>query len=202
VRAGILGGTFDPVHTGHLVLAEQARSQLPLDVVLFLPAGRPWRKSERVITDASHRLAMLRLAVAGNDAFAIVESELRGEGPTYTADTLERLAADRPDDELWFIAGADALADMPNWHDPVRILRYARLAAAARNATEGAMPLPPVEGIEDRTDRFGMPRLDISSTDIRARVAGGRSIRYLVPDAVAAYITKRALYTGVASAHR
>jgi nicotinate-nucleotide adenylyltransferase len=192
VRVGIVGGTFDPVHAGHLVLAEQARTQLALDEVLFMPAGQPWRKADREITAAEHRIAMLRLAIEGNDAFGITDIELRREGPTYTADTLEALAAERLDDEFWFIVGADALADMPNWHEPQRILRHARLAAAPR--AEGGDALPPIEGIAERIDRFAMPRLDVSSSAIRAAVAAGASVRYLVPDAVAAYIAAHGLY--------
>ena len=195
VRAGILGGTFDPVHVGHLVLAEQARDALALDLVLFVPAGEPWRKSHRVITAGADRLEMLRRAIDGNDAFGISDVELRREGPTYTADTLEALAAERLDDEFWFIVGADALADLPNWHEPERIVQHARLAVAPREGDESVEAvLPPIEGIAGRVDRFSMPRMEISSTDIRARVAARRSVRYLVPDAVAAYIADRRLY--------
>ncbi|MGH7622738.1 MAG: nicotinate-nucleotide adenylyltransferase, partial [Gemmatimonadaceae bacterium] len=134
VRVGVLGGTFDPVHNGHLILAEQARVELALDLVLFIPAGEPWRKSQRAITPGSERLAMLRLAIEGNDGFGISDIELRRPGPTYTADTLETLAAERLDDEFWFIIGSDALADMPNWHEPERIVRHATLAVAPRDA--------------------------------------------------------------------
>ena len=199
MRVGILGGTFDPVHTGHLVLAEHAADGLALDIVLFIPAGDPWRK-EHTPAPAQHRLAMLKLAVEGNDRFGISDIELRRAGPTYTADTLESLAAERLDDEFWFIVGADALADLPNWHEPERILRHATLAVAPRDAgppltREGRAALTQqVDGYEDRIARFDMPQIDISSTRIRDRVAVGRSIRYLVPDAVRAYITHHGLY--------
>ncbi|HEY7567355.1 MAG TPA: nicotinate-nucleotide adenylyltransferase [Gemmatimonadaceae bacterium] len=191
MKVGILGGTFDPVHNGHLLLAECAREQLSLDEVLFVPAGNPWRKSERAITPAEHRLAMLRLAIEGNDAFGISDIELRREGPSYTADTLEALAGERLDDAFWFIVGADALADIRHWREPERIARHARIGAAPRSGTE-----MPHDGVipSDRIDGFDCPGLDISSTDIRARVSSGRSIRYMLPDAVCRYIEANRLY--------
>ena len=191
MRIGILGGTFDPVHLGHLLLAECAREELSLDEVLLVPAREPWRKSHRVITPAEHRLAMLELAIAGNDGFGISDIELRRPGPTYTADTLEALAGERLDDEFYFIVGADALADLPQWHEPQRIVAHALLAVAPRAGLDADVALA---GIEDRVRRFNAPRIEISSTDIRARVAAGRSIRYQVPDAVAAYVDKHNLY--------
>src|SRR5262249_36255480 len=133
---GILGGTFDPVHFGHLVLAEAARDALSLAVVLFIPAGDPWRKADHAVTPGEHRLAMVPLAIEGNSPFWSSDIELRREGPTYTADTLEALAAERLDDEFYFIVGSDALADLPNWHDPGRIVRHATLAVAPRDVQE------------------------------------------------------------------
>ena len=195
MRVGILGGTFDPVHLGHLLLAEQARAHLALDLVLFIPAGEPWRKSHRAITAPEHRLAMLRAAIAGNDAFGISDIELRRSGPTYTADTLEALAAERLDDEFYFIIGADALADLPNWHMPERIVRHATLAVAPRDAQLPNAADLVVAGLAARIETFPMPRIDISSTDIRDRVQRADSIRYLVPDAVSDYITELRLYT-------
>jgi nicotinate-nucleotide adenylyltransferase len=194
MNVGILGGTFDPVHNGHLLLAEQAREQLSLDEVLFIPAGDPWRKAHREITPADHRVAMLRLAVEGNDAFGISDLELTRSGPTYTADTLEALAGERLDDAFWFILGADALADLPNWREPERIVRHALLAVAPREAQEvnvAALNMPALAG---RIVSFTCPRLDTSSTEIRERAAAGRSLRYLVPDAVREYIESQALY--------
>jgi nicotinate-nucleotide adenylyltransferase len=181
---------------GHLLLAEQARVQLALDEVLFVPAGEPWRKSGRAIAPAEHRLAMLKLAVEGNDAFAISDIELRRSGPTYTADTLEALAGERLDDEFYFIIGADALADLPNWHEPERIVAHAVLAVAPRDARKADAPGLLLKGITPRIEVFSVPRLDVSSTDIRARVAAGRSIRYLVPDKVARYVREHRLYAG------
>jgi nicotinate-nucleotide adenylyltransferase len=194
MRVGVLGGTFDPVHIAHLVIAEHAREALSLDLVLFIPAGDPWRKSHREITPAEHRLAMLSLAVAGNDAFGVSDLELRRDGPTYTADTLAALAGERLDDEFWFIVGADALADLPNWHEPSRIVKHARLAVAPRDVQEANVVAQGVAEFRERIDLFWAPRIELSSTGIRERVAAGGSIRYLVPDAVAAYIAEHRLY--------
>ena len=194
MKIGILGGTFDPVHIGHLVLGQHALDALALDEVLFVPAGEPWRKSGRPITPAEHRLAMLRLAIGGNDSFGISDAELRRDGPTYTADTLEALAAERIDDAFWFIIGADALADVPNWHDPERIVRHAMLSVAPRADGDVTALVASMPYLRGRVDTFAMPRIDISSTDVRTRAAAGRSVRYLVPDAVAAYIGEHRLY--------
>jgi len=194
MNIGVLGGTFDPVHVAHLVLAEQARDQLALDQVLFIPAGDPWRKSHRTITPAEHRLAMLRLAIEGNDSFAITNVELRRGGPTYTADTLEALAGERLDDAFWFIMGADALADLPNWREPERIVKHAMLAVAPRDVREvnaAELNMPALAG---RVQIFDCLRMAVSSTEIRERAAAGRSIRYLVPDGVAVYIDQHKLY--------
>ena len=196
MRVGVLGGTFDPVHIAHLRLAEAARESLALDEVLFVPAGQPWRKSDRRITAGEHRLAMLELAVAGNDDFCVSDLELKRPGPTYTADTLELLAGERLDDEFYFIVGTDALADLPNWHEPRRIVAHATLAVAAREDERVNVATLEVPGVAARLEPFPMIRMDISSTDIRARASAGRSIRYLVPDAVARYIAEHGLYRG------
>jgi nicotinate-nucleotide adenylyltransferase len=194
MRVGLLGGTFDPVHLGHLILAEEARNALDLALVLFIPAGNPWRKADRTITAPEHRLAMLELAVARNDGFGVSDIELRRAGPTYTADTLEALAAERLDDEFFFLAGSDALADMANWHEPERIVKHATLAVAPRDVQEANAVILNIPGIKAHIVTFAMPRIDISSTDIRARVAAGHGIRYLVPSAVERYIGEHALY--------
>lgn len=196
MRVGILGGTFDPVHAGHLIVAEQAREALALDLVLFLPAGEPWRKAHRAITPAEHRLAMLRIAIDGNAAFGISDIELRSEGPSYTADTLELLAGERLDDEFYFILGSDALADLPNWHEPERIVRHSVLAVAPREMQELNAAVLTLPGLKARVQPFHVPRIDISSTDIRARVAAGRTVRYLVPPRVEGYIAAHGLYAG------
>jgi nicotinate-nucleotide adenylyltransferase len=185
MRLGVLGGTFDPVHLGHLVLGEAAREQLSLDRVLFVPTGLQWRKAGREIVLAKHRLAMVRLAVRGNAAFKVSTVEIERPGPSYTADTLEELAK-TADVELFLILGADAYEDLPNWVRPDRIRELATIVVAARKG-ESAMVRSPAVRIE-------MPEMGISATDIRERVAGGRSIRYLVPAAVEGYIRKHGLY--------
>lgn len=202
MRVGVLGGTFDPVHMAHLAIAESAREALSLDLVLFVPAGEPWRKSHREITAAEHRLAMLRLAVEGNEAFGISDAELRREGPTFTADTLEALAGERLDDQFWFIVGADALADLPQWHDPARIVKHARLAVTDRDVQDADLLAMGVVEFRDRIDTFASPRLQVSSSELRERVAAGGSIRYLTPEPVAKYIATHGLYAARASSLR
>ena len=127
MRLGVLGGTFDPVHTGHLVLAEQAREQLRLDRVLWVPAGDPWRKAGEPVSPAEHRLAMVRLAIERNDAFEVSTTELDRPGPTYTLDTLQQLHEEYAAEELIFLLGLDALADLPNWHKPAELIRLTLL---------------------------------------------------------------------------
>ena len=189
MRLGVLGGTFDPVHLGHLRLAETAREQMGLDRVVFVPAGLPWRKAGASIAPAGHRLSMLRLATACNPAFEVSDLEVAREGPSYTAETLEALAEAHPGAELFFLLGEDALADLPNWYQPERIRELATLAVARR-------PGEPVEagGSNGAVVWLEMPRLEISATEIRDRVRSGLSIRYLVPDAVEKYIREHGLY--------
>jgi nicotinate-nucleotide adenylyltransferase len=197
MKLGVLGGTFDPVHIGHLVLAERAREQLGLDRVLWVPAGDPWRKRSRRISPASHRLKMVQLAIDGHPAFEVSTIELQREGPTYSADTLEQLHQKQPGAALFFILGYDALIDLPNWHDPHRIVSVATLVVAQR---AGEQRLSRAElrellpGLPGRVVWVDMPRLDVSGTELRARVRAGKSVRYLVPDAVAAYIEEHGLY--------
>jgi nicotinate-nucleotide adenylyltransferase len=180
----ILGGTFDPPHMGHLVLAECARAQLGASRVVFIPAGDPYRKTEREVSSVHHRLAMIRLAIADNPAFAIDEREMRREGPTYTVDTLEELRAEGHE-HIVLVLGADAVTDMPHWKHPGRIRELATLAVAPQDEQQ---PAPPWNLVVD------MPPLSISSTLIRGRVAAGKPIRYLVPDSVARYIAEHGLY--------
>jgi nicotinate-nucleotide adenylyltransferase len=197
VRLGILGGTFDPVHQGHLVLAAAAREELGLDRVLFMPAGQPWRKADRHITSAEDRLAMLRLALEGEETFEIALLELEREGPSYAADTLEVLQRDHPNDELFFILGEDALVDLPNWARPGRILELAGLVVARRGRVErkavdeAAQRLP---GLLDRAVWLKMPLVDVSGTEIRERVRRGLPIGDAMPPAQEAYIRERGLY--------
>lgn len=194
MNVGVLGGTFDPVHIAHLILAETAREQLGLDRVIFVPAGQPWRKAGREIAPAADRLAMLRLAVEGNPAFEVSTVEVKRDTPSFTADTLARLQEEMPDARLFFLMGRDALLDLPNWRRPEVIRRLATLAVASRE-TE-ASPAGEQEGVIPLT----MPRIDISASAIRDRVRQGQSIRYWVPDPVERYIRERRLYLPKTSA--
>jgi len=194
-RIGVLGGTFDPIHTGHLIIASHAADALALDIVLFMPAQTPPHKLERVISPAEHRTAMVKRAIAGDERFAFSALDLGLGEPSFTADLIERLAADHPDSELYFIAGADSLRDFPTWHEPARILQHTRLAIAARPGIEiTPAVLSAVPHLRERTALFDSPLIEISSTAIRERARAGRSIRYLVPDAVADYIGEHGLY--------
>ena len=197
MRIGVVGGTFDPVHHGHLVAAEEVRACLDLDRVLFVPAGQPPHK-RRAVTPAADRVAMLAAAIADNPAFAISRVEVDRPGPSYSVDTLARLRAELgPEDELYFVVGMDMLADLPHWHQPERLADLARLVAVTR---PGFPPfdLARLEGIVPNAGAairiVPVPELRISATDLRRRVATGRPIRYQVPAAVEAYIRERGLY--------
>ena len=197
MRLGVLGGTFDPVHRGHLALAGAARDELGLEQVLFVPAGQPWRKTGQEIGANEDRLAMLCLALEGDPSFQIATLELERSGPSYTADTLEALAAQRRGDEMYFIVGQDALADLPNWVRPERILELARLAVARRpevsaEALEEAQRRVPA--LRERVVWLKMPPVEVSATEIRERVRRGQPIRGMVPAAVADYIRQHGLY--------
>jgi nicotinate-nucleotide adenylyltransferase len=191
----VLGGTFDPVHVGHLLLAEEAREQLGLEQVLFVPAGKPWRKAGRRISKAEDRLAMLRLAAEENPAFEVSDLEVSRLGPSYTGETLASISTEQKDAEIFFILGEDALADLPNWRDPDRIVELAVLAVARRPSD-----IPDDRDLElmaiapGREVWLSMPRIDISSSEIRERVQKGLSVRYRVPDAVEAYIREHKLF--------
>jgi nicotinate-nucleotide adenylyltransferase len=192
---GIFGGTFDPIHIAHLAVAEAARDALGLDQVLFIPAGRPPHKSGRPITPAEHRLTMVELAIAGNGAFATSRIEIDREGPSYTVDTLEAFAAETAD--LTLILSAEAFLELPTWREPRRVLDLARLAVAPREgygeATQAFLD-EHFPGAEPRAVFLDGPRLRLSASELRTRAAGGRSLRYLVPDAVADHIGDHALY--------
>ena len=190
MKIGVLGGTFDPIHNAHLLLADQAREQLGLRKVLFVPAGDPWRKAFRRVTPVAHRLAMTQLAVEDDPGFIVDQCEVQREGASYTADTLHELHKRHKKDELYLLLGEDALADLPFWRDPERIAEEASIVVAPR----GGVVLPELPFDLDRVIRIKMPYLEISSTDIRERAKAGRSLRYLVPDAVAAYIKEQKLY--------
>jgi nicotinate-nucleotide adenylyltransferase len=200
MRVGVFGGTFDPVHTGHLILAEQAREQARLDAVWFVPAPRPPHKDEAVLTRFDQRAEMLQLAVAGNPPFHVDELEKERTGPSYTVDTLAELHRRHPEDEFFLLAGADTLRDFHLWHEPVRLLEQAGLVAMARpghsvpSAAELRQRLQLPESVPLRMEVVEAPLLDISSRDLRRRAAAGRSLRYFLPRAVECYILEKRLY--------
>lgn len=196
-RLGIFGGTFDPVHIGHLIVAEQCREAARLDRVLFMPAARPPHKLDEEITPFAQRVEMLSLAIAGQPAFAIDQREKDRAGPSFTVDTLTQIHEQHPNTELFLIIGADTLHDFPGWYRPERILQLATLlvvdrpndegvARPVRNASDSG-PLPPAT-------RVDMPLIGVASTDIRNRMRSGRSIRFLTPRPVEIYIQEKGLY--------
>jgi nicotinate-nucleotide adenylyltransferase len=200
---GILGGTFDPVHIAHLALAQEAAESLGLERVVFMPAGSPPHKPGVAITPGADRLAMVKLAIAGNDRFDASRLELDRDGPSYTVDTLDALAAARRSGgagvagELTLILSADAFLGLRSWHEPRRVLELARLAVAPRDGYPEAGPdflETHFTGLADRAVFLDGPRIRLSASGLRDRAAAGRSLRYLVPDAVAAYISDHGLY--------
>lgn len=188
-RLGILGGTFDPIHSGHVLLAQAVRERLSLDRVLFVPAADPPHKEDHVAS-AAHRLEMVRLAIDGLDGFEVSRAELDRAGPSYTVDTVRQLGARFPDSELFLIIGADNIADLSSWHDPEGILELATVVSGTRADTAG----PGTGPFADRIQRLPTPTYDISSTDIRHRLLQGLPVRYLVPEAVERYVAQHGLY--------
>lgn len=188
MRLGVYGGAFDPPHLGHLVAASDACDALGLDRLLWVPSAVHPLKA--VGTAASVRLEMVRAAIAGDPRFEADDLELRRTGPSYTVDSLRELRAREPQAELFFLTGADNLADLPRWREPDEIARLATLAVVSR-AGEALPPGGPFPAIA-----VTVTRLDVSSTEIRRRVAAGQSIRYLVPEAVRAVIARERLYGG------
>jgi nicotinate (nicotinamide) nucleotide adenylyltransferase len=195
---GVFGGTFDPIHHGHLAIAEEARESLGLERVLFVPAAASPFKTDRQVADPAHRLAMVEAAIEGNPAFTCSRLELDRPGPSYTVDTLAALGTEATGpDALWFILSSEALAGLPRWRDPGRILDLARLAVVPRAGHDPLGPDWVREAFPGREDRFAFlsgPLLPISGSVVRRRSAAGRSVRYLVPDAVARYIKMYGLY--------
>ena len=198
MNIGVLGGTFDPVHNGHLILADVAEEKLNLNEMLFIPAGQPWLKTERIITPAQHRLHMLRLALDDRPHFRISEMEIERPGPTYTIDTISALKSGlNAGDELCFILGQDSLMQIPQWYRAKELVQLCYLAAAPRpgvkkpdlKALEAEIP-----GIKQRIMLMKEPKVDINATDIRERVARGLSVRHLVPEPVNRYIKEQKLY--------
>jgi len=206
VNIGILGGTFDPIHLGHLVVAEEARIKLGFSEVLFVPAGEPWLKVDRAITPAAHRVEMVRRAIANNPYFKLCTLEVERPGPSYTVDTVialrERLGSDA---KLFFMLGRDALAELPLWKEPKKLIELCRLVVAPR-AVQGEVEGVASKGFKDLETaipgllgniiELDMPVIGISSSEIRQRVAHGLSIRYLVPAEVEKYIQEQKLYLG------
>jgi nicotinate-nucleotide adenylyltransferase len=194
-RVGILGGSFDPIHFGHLRLAESMREALALDTVLFVPAQVSPFKTGRTTTPAALRAKMVGAAIDDNPLFQIWTGELERPGPSFTVDTLRQLTDELPDDQLWLLAGTDAVRDLPLWREPETIVRLARLAVAARPGTDPVDALAALpETWRERVDFVTMTPVDLASTDLRQRVASGRSIRYLVPPSVAEIIDVNDLY--------
>jgi nicotinate-nucleotide adenylyltransferase len=193
---GILGGTFNPPHIGHLVMALQAREQLGLDRVVLMPVAVPPHKEADGDPGAGVRLELARLAAEGEDGLEVSTAEIDRGGASFTVDTLEELHERDPEQELTFIVGADMAHSLPAWREPQRILELARLAVAEREGIardDIAERLAPLHD-GSRVTFFDMPRIDVSSSDLRRRVAEGRSVRHLVPDAVAQAIADRDLY--------
>ena len=193
-----MGGTFDPIHHGHLVAASEVQAWFDLDEVVFVPTGDPWQKSDRDVTEAEHRYLMTVIATASNPRFTVSRVDIDRDGPTYTIDTLRDLAAVLPDAELFFITGADALADIFTWRDADELFALARFVGCTRPGYE--MDKSTLDAIpSDRVTMVEIPALAISSTDCRERKRRGEPVWYLVPDGVVQYIAKHDLYASPTS---
>jgi len=198
MNIAVLGGTFDPVHNGHLLIAEEAKTRLNLARVLFVPAGMPWLKDATPLAPADDRMNMVRLAIKDRAGFGLSDMEIKRPGPSYTVDTIAELKArEYPADELYFIIGWDCLAELTRWRQPSRLTKLCRLVVVPRVGCESpdlAALEAAVPGIGDRMVMLDEPRVDISASDIRGRVAAGQDIADLVPAAVAGYIKEKGLY--------
>jgi len=189
-RLGVMGGTFDPIHHGHLVAASEVASLFHLDEVVFVPTGRPWQKSERAVTPAEDRYLMTVIATASNPRFSVSRIDIDRGGPTYTTDTLRELRAEHQDADLFFITGADALGQIFSWRNAEDLFELAHFIGVTRPGHTLADPGLPEGGVS----LVEVPAMAISSTDCRERVARGEPVWYLVPDGVVQYISKRSLY--------
>ncbi|MCX6004272.1 MAG: nicotinate-nucleotide adenylyltransferase [Chloroflexi bacterium] len=198
MKVGIIGGSFDPIHLAHLIIAEEARAKLELNYVIFIPAGKPWMKSDHEIAGADHRSNMVKTAIQSNSSFRLCTIEVDNPGPSYTVDTLKCLIKELgTETKLFFLVGWDSLAEMPKWKAPYRISKMATLVAFPRpgfakpdlSQLELSMP-----EISSRILMLNEPYIGISSTAIRAKVSLGKSIRYLVPSEVEEYINNNKLY--------
>ena len=190
-----MGGTFDPIHHGHLVAASECQARFGLDEVLFVPTGEPWQKEGRDVSPAEHRYLMTVIATASNPRFTVSRVDIERDGPTYTIDTLRDVHADRPDSELFFITGADALAQILTWKDVDELWDLAHFIGVTRPGHELSDKGLPTEKITLEE----VPAMAISSTDCRARVGRGMPVWYLVPDGVVQYINKHHLYAASAA---
>ena len=199
MRVGLLGGTFNPPHLAHLLCASEAADQLALDRVLFIPVSRPPHKEAAEDPGAEERATLCELAVAGDDRFAVSRVEIERGGASYTVDTLKELHARSPEHELIFIVGGDMAVSLPTWREPRAVLELATLAVAERSGAARRDVLERLtaeygEQVAERLAFFDLPRIDISSSEVRRRAAAGRTLRYLVPDAVAERIATHGLY--------
>lgn len=199
MNIGVLGGTFDPIHMGHLIVAEEIRGQLDLAEVLFVPAGEPWLKMNNSISSAEHRVKMVRLAIADEPAFKLSTMEIERAGPSYTIDTIVQFNSQMgAGDKLFFILGWDNLMQLPQWREPSRLVQMCSLVAVPRvgypspdlNTLEAAIP-----GLSQSVILLHTPQIEISSSEIRSRVARELSIHHLVPEPVEKYIREHNLYT-------
>ncbi len=193
-KIGIMGGTFDPIHHGHLVAASEAAYRFDLDKVIFVPTGQPWQKADRDVTDAEHRYLMTMVATASNPRFTVSRVDIDRVGPTYTIDTLRDIREFYPEAELYFITGADALASIMSWRDWEEMLDMAHFVGVTRPGSPLTRDMVP-EGQRDNIELIDIPAMAISSTDCRERARGGEPVWYLVPDGVVQYIAKNHLYS-------
>jgi len=192
-RVGVMGGTFDPIHHGHLVAASEVQAEFDLEEVIFVPTGQPWQKSDRVVSAPEDRYLMTVVATASNPRFSVSRADIDRGGPTYTIDTLRDLHALHPDAELFFITGADALAQILTWHDAAQVFELAHFVGCTRPGTN--IDATTLAGLPaDRVTMLEIPALAISSTECRERAHRGEPVWYLVPDGVVQYIAKRGLY--------
>jgi nicotinate-nucleotide adenylyltransferase len=189
-RVGIMGGTFDPIHHGHLVAASEVAQLYELDEVIFVPTGEPWQKSDREVSPAEHRYLMAVIATASNPRFWVSRADIDRAGPTYTIDTIRDIAAQRPGADLYFITGADALSQILSWKQAEEALRMARFIGVTRPGYELSDDHLPTDSVH----LLDVPAMAISSSDCRDRVARGHPVWYLVPDGVVQYINKHHLY--------
>jgi nicotinate-nucleotide adenylyltransferase len=196
VNIGVLGGTFDPIHIGHLIVAEEARVRLGFNEVLFVPAGQPWLKLDHNITPAVHRVEMVRRAIAANPHFKLCTLEAEHSGPSYTVDTMTMLQKQLGSEAaLFFLLGRDTLAGLPLWKEPEKLVQLCRLVVAPRLGSKDLKHLETlISGLLDQVIQLDIPVIGISSSEIRQRIAQGLSIRYLVPAEVEKYIAEQKMY--------